>query len=571
MIKSLISKMCCPICKHKLFWDIQSEENNRIIQADIQCEKCGVSFSVRDTIGNFLVPDKNGYVENDNFQQQKDFISTLQPEVIERLLHADPYELNVSDLTFLSEIYLSQNKIRNSIKTKMLARKKKYSEEYNQTIKSQLQSFDNLVNWDSQTVLDIATGRGTLLKLLLRNNPKSIVGSDISLEPLQGLKRELERAERYANTSLLVMNAKMIPFVTNSFDIITSFHGINHIQNTSDLLSESMRVSERLLSVDNIGIERNRKFYDNGIKHTENTLTEIANRLQYNILFHSKKNIVVVPTPQGEIIPLRANTYPLEPCNVINCIIDVRKKNSEELLTREMLQWKYKDKIIFYYPELDGDGTNQAYSFIKYIKNTYSPNKKFKRVFEWCSGPAFIGFSLLFEGICEELCLADINPTAISCVQETIRYNNLENKVVCYVSNNFQNIPYKEKFDLVVSNPPNYYSINVAHHDYEWLQGDLRPNDPGWNIHRDFYSNVYPYLNSGAILLIEEVEPFQSEVHIPITNDIPFDIRPNPPIKDFIDMIEQGGLQYIEAAPFHVDKEEKIQMWLLVSKKNKKA
>lgn len=567
MIKSLISKMCCPICKDKLVWDIQSEENNRIIQADVQCEKCGATFSVRDTIGNFLVPDKNGYIENDNFQQQKDFISTLQPEVIERLLHANPYELNVSDLTFLSEIYLSQNKIRNSIKTKMLARKKKYSEEYNQTIKSQLQSLQNLVNWDSQTVLDIATGRGTLLKLLLSNNPKSIVGSDISLEPLQGLKRELERAERYANTSLLVMNAKMIPFVTNSFDIITSFHGINHIQNTSDLLSESMRVSKRLLSVDNIGIERNRKFYDNGIKHTENTLTEIANRLQYNILFHSKKNIVVVPTPQGEIIPLRANTYPLEPCNVINCIIDVRKKNSEELLTREMLQWKYKDKIVFYYPELDGDGTNQAYSFIKYIKNTYSPNKKFKRVFEWCSGPAFIGFSLLFEGICEELCLADINPTAISCVQETIRYNNLENKVVCYVSNNFQNIPYKEKFDLVVSNPPNYYSINVAHHDYEWLQGDLRPNDPGWNIHRDFYSNVYPYLNSGAILLIEEVEPFQSEVHIPITNDIPFDIRPNPPIKDFIDMIEQGGLQYIEAAPFHMDKEEKIQMWLLVSQK----
>ena len=63
------------------------------------------------------------------------------------------------------------------------------------------------------------------------------------------------------------------------------------------------------------------------------------------------------------------------------------------------------------------------------------------------------------------------------------------------------------------------------------------------------------------------MEPFQSEVHIPITNDIPFDIRPNPPIKDFIDMIEQGGLQYIEAAPFHMDKEEKIQMWLIVSQK----
>lgn len=567
MLKSLIGKMCCPICKSKLLWNIHLENKNRIVHADIHCDSCNVTFSVRDTIGIFLVPDKNGYIENDNFQQQNDILSALPSDVIESLLHANPYELNESDLTFLSEVYLSQNKVRQSAKIKMLARKKKYSEEYNQEIKKQLKSLQCMVKWDTQTVLDIATGRGTLLKLLLSSNPKNIVGSDISLKPLQGLKRELEIAQRYTNTSLLVMNAKMIPFSDNSFDIITSFHGINHIQNTADLLSESMRVSKRFLSLDNIGTERNRKFYDNGIKHTENTITEIANRLHYNILFHNKKNVWVTPTEPGDIVPLSVNTYPHEPCNVINCIIDVWEKSSKEIQSREMLKWKYKDRTVFYYPELNGDGINQAHSFVKFIKSTYSQEMKFKRVFEWCSGPGFIGFSLLFEGICEELCLADINPSAISCVQETIRYNKLESKVAYYVSDNFQNIPCHEKFDLVVSNPPNYYSLNVAHHDYEWLQGDLRPNDPGWNVHRDFYNKVFPYLNSNAILLIEEVEPFQSEVHIPITNDIPFDIRPNPPINDFIEMIEQGGLQYIDAAPFHVDQEEGIKMWLLISQK----
>ena len=33
---------------------------------------------------------------------------------------------------------------------------------------------------------------------------------------------------------------------------------------------------------------------------------------------------------------------------------------------------------------------------------------KQQRVFEWCAGPAFIGFSLLANGLCDVVCVAEI-------------------------------------------------------------------------------------------------------------------------------------------------------------------
>ena len=46
-----------------------------------------------------------------------------------------------------------------------------------------------------------------------------------------------------------------------------------------------------------------------------------------------------------------------------------------------------------------------------------------RAVYEWCAGPAFIGFSLLGHGLAETLCLADINPEAVEACRRTIADN----------------------------------------------------------------------------------------------------------------------------------------------------
>ena len=218
-------------------------------------------------------------------------------------------------------------------------------------------------------------------------------------------------------------------------------------------------------------------------------------------------------------------------------------------LTRSYEAWNELCWPVFYRPEFDGGGTVLARHFIDFLQSHRTvvgprePAPGFGKVFEWCAGPGFIGFSLLAAGLCEELCLADINPRAIRCVARTVAVNGLGERVRFYVSDNFHSIPASEKFDLIVANPPNYHSLNPAHPLYSRYKDDVRPNDRQWSIHRDFYASVSPYLRDGASLVISEIDPSKAEVRLPGW-DIPYDIRPRPALADFCEMIVAGGLTY---------------------------
>jgi hypothetical protein len=97
--------------------------------------------------------------------------------------------------------------------------------------------------------------------------------------------------------------------------------------------------------------------------------------------------------------------------------------------------------------------------YIPFLRSLDMPKQS--RVFEWCSGPGFIGFSMLAHGLCETLCLADINDEAVEACQKTIRDNRLEARVAVYESDNLTNIPREEQWDLVVGNPP-FYRTNMS-------------------------------------------------------------------------------------------------------------
>lgn len=232
----------------------------------------------------------------------------------------------------------------------------------------------------------------------------------------------------------------------------------------------------------------------------------------------------------------------------------------------ELKSCDYKDITVDFYEHLDGDGRSMASEFVEMIKHKYAHRLPFECCYEWCSGPGFIGFAMLAENICKRLVLADINPEAVLLAKQTVRKNNLEARVSVYESDNLKAIPENEKFDLVVSNPPNYYCINPLHPSYSTFLGDVRPNDPEWRIHRDFYQNISNYLNNEAVLCIEEVDPFATKCYMPnagkdkpIWGPEPFDIRPREPIFDFQEMISKGGLVFDEtvvlpndSVPIHV-------------------
>lgn len=157
---------------------------------------------------------------------------------------------------------------------------------------------------------------------------------------------------------------------------------------------------------------------------------------------------------------------------------------------------QYRDIRIAWTDDLDGGGSSFGRSFVPVTRHLFG---KTGRVFEFCAGPGFIGFYLLAEGLCDSVCFSDINPKAVEMLEHTIKLNGLESRASVYLSDGLSDIPDSEKWDLVVSNPPHFFS--ESHEDH---LNDLRRVDSQWHVHSEFYTNIRRHLNIGASILFQE-------------------------------------------------------------------
>jgi predicted RNA methylase len=148
---------------------------------------------------------------------------------------------------------------------------------------------------------------------------------------------------------------------------------------------------------------------------------------------------------------------------------------------------------VHYMKHLDGGGSGFGQEYIPYLKERGMPRQA--RVYEWCAGPAFIGFALLGHGLAETLCLADINPQAVEACRRTIADNGLAGRVTVYHSDSLKSIPPSEQWDLVVSNPPHFIDDPMR---------DIRGHDPDWHLHRAFYAGVSRHLKPGGVIVLQE-------------------------------------------------------------------
>jgi predicted RNA methylase len=120
-----------------------------------------------------------------------------------------------------------------------------------------------------------------------------------------------------------------------------------------------------------------------------------------------------------------------------------------------------------------------------------------ERLFEFCSGPGYIGYSLLAAGWCDSLVLADLDPDAVSTARFTAAHNDLEERVTVYRSDALDHIPSAERWDLVVCNPPHFVPGPEQ-------PPDARVFDPGWDLHRRFYGSVASHMNPGGLVVMAE-------------------------------------------------------------------
>ncbi|MET0646179.1 MAG: tRNA (adenine(22)-N(1))-methyltransferase TrmK [Pyrinomonadaceae bacterium] len=169
---------------------------------------------------------------------------------------------------------------------------------------------------------------------------------------------------------------------------------------------------------------------------------------------------------------------------------------------------KYGDISVYWKPSLDGGGRSFGQHFVPVVRNLVG---RVHRIFDFGAGAGFIGFSLLANGLCETLCLSDVNPDAVEAAAKTVKENGLGDRVTVYLSDGLEGIPEHERWDLVVGNPPHFGGAEGAER-----RADIIQFDPGWHIHEALYGKVSRFLRPhGSVMLLENYSGSDESVFAP--------------------------------------------------------
>jgi len=162
----------------------------------------------------------------------------------------------------------------------------------------------------------------------------------------------------------------------------------------------------------------------------------------------------------------------------------------------------YQNIKIYHKRDLHGEGMTVGTDYQRVLNQLNINNVE--SIFEFCSGPGYIGYNLLSNEFCKKLILADINPNSVECAEKTRKENNLEDKVEIYLSDVMDNVPENLLFDLVVGNP--------VHFDESYSKEDWRYNtnrnliaaDKDWDVHKKFYSQIGKYMKPDGMIVMQE-------------------------------------------------------------------
>lgn len=155
----------------------------------------------------------------------------------------------------------------------------------------------------------------------------------------------------------------------------------------------------------------------------------------------------------------------------------------------------YNGVIVFDSADLHGEGTTVGQDYMRALLELGF--KRCERIFEFCAGPGYIGYSLLAHGFCEKLTLADVNPAAVEMARRTAIFNKIEHLVNIYQSDCLDQIPLSERCDLVVGNPPHFLPRDRQHRN-------IKVYDPEWSLHRRFYDGVKKFMSPGGFVVMME-------------------------------------------------------------------
>lgn len=135
------------------------------------------------------------------------------------------------------------------------------------------------------------------------------------------------------------------------------------------------------------------------------------------------------------------------------------------------------------------------------------------RILDLCTGSGCIGIACAVAFPEAEVVLGDISFEALEVANENIHRHNLEDRVYCVQGDGFSGLP-KQRFDLIVSNPPYVdaedFADMPAEYQHEPALG-LACGDDGLDLVRRMLAEAADHLTERGILI---VEVGNSQVHV---------------------------------------------------------
>jgi ribosomal protein L3 glutamine methyltransferase len=142
------------------------------------------------------------------------------------------------------------------------------------------------------------------------------------------------------------------------------------------------------------------------------------------------------------------------------------------------------------------------------ILNGFSPwleGVAVRRALDLCTGGGCIGIAMAAHNPSWHVDLVDVSDDALSLARENIHFQNVENRVRAIKSDLFGALK-KEKYDLIVSNPPyvtlQEYAALPPEYDHEPELG-LKAGEDGLDFALRILDEAPKHLNDNGVLIVE--------------------------------------------------------------------
>lgn len=130
---------------------------------------------------------------------------------------------------------------------------------------------------------------------------------------------------------------------------------------------------------------------------------------------------------------------------------------------------------------------------------------KAKKILDLCTGSGAIAISLAKYVIDSQITATDISEKALEVAELNARKNGVDKKIAFLSSNLWEEIP-KEKYDIIVSNPPYIKREVIKTLDEEVQQEPNMALDGGWDgldFYRKIIHQAYEFLKYEGYLCLE--------------------------------------------------------------------